>query len=177
MKMFSLVLSASILTLFTSGCYSVIGKNVETEINPDFKLNEYNKFDLHSHEESSFLGDILLRFFEKQGFSMANTYPTKYDLYVYATMEKGFCLPPQFNPYKMWFQFTFPKKAEISIQDAVTKKVLLTCKYKRGLWATSAGYVEFEEMIMESLTKAFDDLKKKENTTDTMKQDIKNKKD
>jgi len=159
-----LAISLSTVLLLCNGCTRFMGKDVMTEVNSSFNISQYKRTYVDFDDNSSTLMQSIDAFFEKQGFTEYNCFSDskKGDLYVYVTMEKGFCLPPVGG---MHFDivFTLPQKATVTIQDALTKEVLLTCSYKRGLFATDAAFVECEDLILASLKNAFADLRKKEN--------------
>ncbi|MFA6102062.1 MAG: hypothetical protein WCV67_05585 [Victivallaceae bacterium] len=161
-----LVISLSTTLLLCNGCTSFIGKDVMTEVNPNFNISQYKRAYVDFDDNSSTLMQSIDVFFEKQGFVGYNSLAVsrKGDLFVYVTMEKGFCLPPKAG---MHFDivFTLPKKATVTVLDSLSKETLLKCSYVRGLFATNAGFVECEDLILESLKKAFAEQRKKANVS------------
>ena len=157
-----------LILIACSGCGTIIGKNINTEINDNFNINHYKRYYSDSDDASAFLDDALWVFFKEQGLIFDKTMNKKGDIKVYITAEQGFCLPPRYNSRIGGYWYTFPRKVAIKLEDAITKKVLLEIYYKRALFATGADYEECENIIIEALKKALAESKK--NPTNPSKQ-------
>ena len=157
-----------VLLMFSSGCGTIMGKTVDSEINPEFNIDKYNRFN-DSDIADGFCIESVVDVFRDKGLLFYNGQAREQDLKIYLDAKEGFCLPPRINPnLSFWLQFTFPRSASVKVEDAVTKKVLLEVNYKRAFFATGAGYKECRELIIEELKKAFAESKK--NPTNPSKQ-------
>ena len=156
-----------VVLIFCSGCGTIVGKSVNSEISPDFNIKDLQRY------HSRFINDgfdisTVIDVFEEERLVPYNGQGGIKDIEVYVDAESGFCLPPRFNPRIMSLQFTFPRKASVKVEDAITKKVLLEVNYKRALFAIGAGYEECRNMIIEALKKAL--VESKKNPTNPSKQ-------
>jgi len=148
-------------TIFCFGCSSIGGKSVESTASPEFDISNYHKVYINYGDDASFLNVDINEVFGNCGFDRLNNaeYFKSHDLYVIVTVYKGFTLPPTptRNLESIYVQ---PKTAKVEIQDAITKKQLLLCVYRRGFFGT-ASYGECREMLVKELTRVLNELKAK----------------
>ncbi|MFZ2656208.1 MAG: hypothetical protein WAX69_14855 [Victivallales bacterium] len=152
-------------TVFCFGCSSVGGKSIETTVNPEFDILSYHRVYIDCGDEASFLSMDIYKVFEIFGVEYINNSEylkshDSHDLYVIVTADKGVTLPPTPTRGGQGPLFVQPKIATVEIQDAMTKKQLLLCTYRRGFLGT-ASYGECREMLVNELTQIFNELKAK----------------
>ena len=149
-----------VLLMFSSGCGTIIGKTVDSKINPEFNIEQYKRY-TPDYPNDGLSVEPVINPFRHEGLVRFNGKGGNGDLKIYIDAHKGFCLPPQINPHvPFWLQFTFPRSASVKVEDAVTKKILLEVNYKRALFATGAGYQECRQLIIKELEKAFAESRK-----------------
>jgi len=159
-------------TMFCFGCSSIGGKSVETTVSPEFDISNYHRTYIGYGDNASFLYDID-EVFENFGVEYINSSEylkshDSHDLYVIVTADKGFTLPPTPTRGGQGPLFVQPKMATVEVQDAMTKKQLLLCTYRRGFFGT-ASYGECREMLVAELSRVFKELKSKGNSVSTDK--------
>ncbi len=161
LKIFSIFLTLGILTL-GSGCSSISGKSVETTVNPEFDVTNYHRVYVVYVDDNYFLMPAVEAVFEDNGFENLNNrkYLKEHDLNVIVTTDTGFCLPPTPTSGRQGPLFVQPKMATVEIQDAMTKKQLLLCTYRRGFFGTSS-YNVCRDMLVAELTSVLTELKTK----------------
>ncbi|MEI6424156.1 MAG: hypothetical protein WCP55_18210 [Lentisphaerota bacterium] len=151
-----LLLLAPLGTILFSGCSSV-----GTTVNPEFDISNYQRVYTHYVGYSSFISSEIDEVFVKYGFGYLNNRRDfkEHDLFVIVTVDVGFLLPPSLSRH-LDLVFTQPKKATVEIQDAMTRKQLLLCTYRR--WFGNIGSFDYcEEDVVAELTRVLNELKAK----------------
>jgi hypothetical protein len=151
-----MILSVAGIMSFT-GCSSV-----GTTVNPEFDVSNYQRVCFEYGDSSYFLDSGIEKLFiDKMGFVYLNNKNKfkDHDLYVIVAVDVGFLFPPQL--LAPGFMNEHPKKVTVEIQDAMTKKQLLLCTYRRWFGNILSSYPYCMEDVVEELTSELTDLKAK----------------
>lgn len=154
MKRILLMLPVLILLLiFGSGCGTVIGTSMTSEINSDFYVDGYTRYFINAKNDELLYRPVV-KVLMDQGIVPYNGDVKISKIEVYINNEEGWCFPPRWNRHSpLWLRFSYPRKATVVFKDAVTEKMLLKIEYNRAWFAINAGYRECRSMIKEELEK------------------------
>lgn len=143
--------------LFCTGCSSI-----GTTVNPEFDISNYQRVYILYDDDAFFLSHVFNKvFIDKMGFGYLNNRNKlkEHDLYVTVKAEIGFLFPPQL--LAPGFMNEHPKKVTVEIQDAMTKKQLLLCTYRRWFGNILSSYPYCMEDVEEELTRVLTEQKAK----------------
>jgi len=146
----------ALLMVLSTGCTSLTGKEVITELNPKFDPNVYRgAYTLYF----VFWPRIDDFFHKEQRLPLTSRDQTSQCLFIDGVETKGFCFPPDLSRH---FEpiFYMPRKFDVTVADAQSKEILLTVHYKRDIFAWNGKFAGCEEAIIEALRDAFAQARK-----------------
>ena len=149
-----------VILILSSGCGSIIGKSINSEVNQDFDVDKYMRYFINAKNDDLCYKPVAQVLLDQGIIPYSGKVKTS-KLEIYMSNRDGFCLPPRWNSDSfLCLRYTYPREAIVIFKDAETSKVLLKVEYKRALFAINAGYKECSLMIKEELEKDIAKLQK-----------------